>query len=91
MLEDFEPSRRLVSSSHIVNGIEAVQRNQQLQSDLILLDTGLPDLHGFEAAQQIRKLAPNSKILFLSLHSPSVARAIACDPSEEQELKSADM
>jgi DNA-binding NarL/FixJ family response regulator len=30
------------------------------------LDSGLPRLSGIEAARQIRKLAPNSKILFLS-------------------------
>jgi DNA-binding NarL/FixJ family response regulator len=34
-----------------------------------LLDIGLPRLNGIEAARQIRKLAPNSKILFLSQES----------------------
>jgi hypothetical protein len=31
-----------------------------------VLDIGLPNLNGIEAARQIRKLVPNSKILFLS-------------------------
>jgi len=33
---------------------------------LILLDIGLPTLNGIEAARRIRKLSPNSKILFVS-------------------------
>jgi DNA-binding NarL/FixJ family response regulator len=36
---------------------------------LIVLDIGLPTLNGIEAARQIRKLAPESKIIFLSQES----------------------
>jgi DNA-binding NarL/FixJ family response regulator len=36
---------------------------------LILLDIGLPKLNGIEAARRIRKLAPESKIIFLSQES----------------------
>jgi CheY-like chemotaxis protein len=51
------------------DGLEAVQKAQELTPDLILLDIGLPKLNGIEAARQIRKLAPNSTILFLSANS----------------------
>jgi len=33
-----------------------------------MLDIGLPGLNGIEAAKQIRRDAPNSKILFVSQH-----------------------
>jgi len=36
---------------------------------LILLDIGLPTLNGIEAARRLRKLVPESKILFLSQES----------------------
>ncbi len=51
------------------DGLEAVQKAAELQPDLILLDIGLPELDGIEAAQQIRRLSPNSRILFLSQES----------------------
>jgi DNA-binding NarL/FixJ family response regulator len=75
LVDDFEPWRRFVASTfkhtlHFIreasDGLEAVQRAQELQPDLILLDIGLPKLNGIEAARQIRKIAPQSKILFLT-------------------------
>jgi DNA-binding NarL/FixJ family response regulator len=36
---------------------------------LILLDIGLPKLNGIEAAKQIVKRAPKSKIIFVSMES----------------------
>jgi DNA-binding NarL/FixJ family response regulator len=48
------------------DGLEAVLKTEELQPDLILLDIGLPRLNGIEAARRVRKVAPESKILFLS-------------------------
>jgi DNA-binding NarL/FixJ family response regulator len=48
------------------DGLEAVQKAQELQPDLILLDVGLPKLSGIEAARRIRDLSSTSKILFVS-------------------------
>jgi DNA-binding NarL/FixJ family response regulator len=51
------------------DGLEGVHKAEELQPDLIVLDLGLPTLNGIEAVRQIRKLAPESKILFLSSES----------------------
>jgi DNA-binding NarL/FixJ family response regulator len=57
------------------DGLEAVKKSLELQPDVILLDIGLPELNGIEAARQIRKLAPSSRILFLSENSqPEIVR-----------------
>jgi DNA-binding NarL/FixJ family response regulator len=76
--DDFLPWRRFVSSMillkepewHIVgeveDGLEAVKKAKELMPDVILLDIGLDKLSGIEAARQIRKIAPDLKILFVS-------------------------
>jgi DNA-binding NarL/FixJ family response regulator len=49
--------------------LDPVQKAEELQPDLILLDIGLPRQNGIEAPRQIRKLAPASKIIFVSQES----------------------
>ncbi|HWZ77970.1 MAG TPA: response regulator transcription factor, partial [Candidatus Sulfotelmatobacter sp.] len=53
----------------VADGLEAVQKAVLLEPDLVLLDIGLPTLNGIEAARQIRKLTPASKIIFLTQES----------------------
>lgn len=48
------------------DGLEAIHKAEELQPDLILLDVGLPEVNGLEAAQCIRETSPRSKILFVS-------------------------
>jgi DNA-binding NarL/FixJ family response regulator len=77
VVEDFEPLRQLICnllrnwSQHAIvdetgDGLESVERARELQPDLVLIDIGLPKLNGIEAAKQIRFIAHNSKIVFVS-------------------------
>ena len=50
------------------SGEEAVGKAEELQPDLVLLDISLPTINGIEAARQIRKVSPQSHIIFLSQH-----------------------
>jgi DNA-binding NarL/FixJ family response regulator len=80
VVDDFEPFRSFVCSTlkqkpefevlcELSDGLAAVQKVQELHPDLILLDIGLPLLNGIEAARQIRRLVPKSRIIFLSQES----------------------
>ena len=80
VVDDFEPFRRFVcpilereAGLRIIgeasDGLTAVQKIEELQPDLILLDIGLPGLNGMEVARRASKLAPNARILFVSQES----------------------
>jgi len=70
------------------DGLEAVQKAQELKPDLILLDIGLPKLNGIEAAQLIRQLSPGSKILVLSQNNDlDVVRAALSASAQGYVLK----
>jgi DNA-binding NarL/FixJ family response regulator len=53
----------------VCDGLEAVQKAEALQPDLMLLDLGLPTLNGMEVARRVRKLCPDVKILIVSQDS----------------------
>lgn len=50
------------------DGREAVELAAAQRPDLILLDIGMPNLNGLEAARQILATAPNALILILTMH-----------------------
>ena len=85
VVEDHAPFRHLICTAlqrraefqtiEAADGLEAVQKAEALQPDLILLDINLPKMHGFEVAEQIRRLAPHARLLFLSQESsPDIVR-----------------
>jgi DNA-binding NarL/FixJ family response regulator len=86
VVEDNDPFRQFIFSilgkraelliiGETSDGLQAVHKSEELQPDLILLDIGLPSLNGIEAARRICKLAPKSKIVFLSQESsPDIVR-----------------
>jgi DNA-binding NarL/FixJ family response regulator len=50
------------------NGEEAVGKVQELRPDLVVLDLGMPVMGGTVAARGIRTVAPETKILILTMH-----------------------
>lgn len=58
----------------VEDGRALIAAAQKLRPDLILMDIAMPLLNGLEAARQLSKLVPESKLIFLTMHvSPTYA------------------
>jgi DNA-binding NarL/FixJ family response regulator len=64
-----ETQRDIVVVGEAGDGREAVQLTKKLQPDIIVLDVAMPTLNGLEAARQIRRDIPQTKVLVLSTYS----------------------
>lgn len=49
------------------DGRQAVEMTLRLKPDLVVLDIGMPDLNGIDAARQIHKACPNTPLLILTM------------------------
>jgi DNA-binding NarL/FixJ family response regulator len=99
VVDDHEPWRQQICSmlqtrpdlrvvAEIADGLEAVQKALELKPDLILLDIGLPNLNGIEAAKRIRQAAPGLRIIFLTQSSnKDVVRAALSTGAQGYVLK----
>lgn len=58
------------------DGKEAIAKVVELKPDLVLLDISMPVMNGIQAAYQIRRIAPATKIVFFTNHDiPAVVEA----------------
>jgi two-component system chemotaxis response regulator CheY len=48
------------------DGIEAIEKAQELTPDVVIMDIALPKKNGFEATESILEQNPNTKILAIS-------------------------
>jgi len=53
----------------VVDGREVVAAAARTKPDVILLDISMPGLNGIDAAQQIRKVLPRARLIFLTMHA----------------------
>jgi two-component system response regulator NreC len=65
-LLSFEPEFEVVGEA--ADGLEAYQRAEELQPDIILLDLNMPRVDGMAAIKEIKRLCPKAKILVLTVH-----------------------
>ena len=53
------------------NGREAIKLVAELKPDIVLLDVNMPVMDGLSAAREIRRIAPITAIVFLTVHESS--------------------
>ena len=58
-------------AADVDNGRAAVKRALELRPDVVVLDVDMPDLNGIEAARQLARDLPKTRVLCLSMHNSS--------------------
>jgi DNA-binding NarL/FixJ family response regulator len=60
-----------------VDGREAVEKVRELRPDMVLVDVSMPNLNGLDAARQILDIAPQTRVLILTMHeSEQIVREV---------------
>jgi DNA-binding NarL/FixJ family response regulator len=60
-----------------MDGRDAIEKAAALRPDLALLDVGMPNLNGLDAARQILAAAPRTRVLILTMHeSEQIVREV---------------
>lgn len=62
-----EPEFELAGA--VEDGRALVAAAQKLKPDVVLLDISMPLLNGIDAARQLKKIAPEIKLIFLTMHA----------------------
>jgi DNA-binding NarL/FixJ family response regulator len=85
VVDDYQVARKTIRSLltwhslHVCgeaeNGKEAVEKVKELNPDLVLLDINMPVMNGVQAAYEIRRISPSTKIIFFTIHDSPEALA----------------
>jgi two-component system response regulator NreC len=63
-----EASKGVTVVGEAEHGRKAVELTRELQPELVLMDIGMPELNGIEAARQIRASMPDTRVIMLSMY-----------------------
>ncbi len=67
-----EPEFQVVSI--VNNGRELLQMSESLKPDLVILDIAMPQLNGLDAGEQLKRMLPSCKVVFMTMNmEPEVA------------------
>ena len=88
-LSSFRPDWQICEAT---DGIGAVNKTSELRPNLVVLDISLPGMNGFEAAWRIRRIAPEIKIVFFTMHDlPTEAKAVGADALVSKEAPTREL
>ena len=62
------PPREFEIVGEAENGPDAISMARKQQPDVALLDIGMPGLNGLDAAREVLRVSPRSKVMVLTMH-----------------------
>jgi DNA-binding NarL/FixJ family response regulator len=65
--EILEDQKEFVIVGEAANGIQAIQKTEELLPDLVLMDISMPKMNGFDATKEIKSQFPNVKIVMMTV------------------------
>jgi DNA-binding NarL/FixJ family response regulator len=79
IVDDLEQIRKLIRAyldeetkfrvcGEAIDGLDAIDKAQNLKPDLIILDASMPRMSGIEAAPKLKKLLPQTPIILFTFH-----------------------
>ena len=72
----FEAEQDFTVIGEAVNGLDAINKAEELPPELIILDLSMPIMNGLEAAESLKSTSPSTPIFILTAHGgPEVDRA----------------
>lgn len=66
MLLEAQPDMQIIAE--VESGTEAVEKVESLRPNVILMDIQMPGVSGIEATREIRRIAPDTAVLALTMH-----------------------
>jgi len=54
-----------------LNGFEGIEKMQEVNPDVVLLDINMPEMNGIETCKKMLKITPEVKIIAISMHKES--------------------
>src|SRR5215471_2546946 len=60
-----------------VDGVDAIEKAEQLNPDLILLDLSMPKMNGAETASVLKRRMPNIPIILFTLYDEAMGKSLA--------------
>jgi len=63
------------------NGVEAVDLASKYKPDIVVMDIGMPELNGIEAARRIHECSPDTQVIVLSMYATKehIFRALSAE------------